>query len=341
MKLLVIRFSALGDVAMTIPVIYSLANRYPDLNITVLSKQFVSPLFTNCPKNVRFYGIDLNLYKGINGLFRLFRELKKEQFDAVADLHNVLRSMILRIFFKLDGTKTAYIDKGRAEKKVLTRSNHKILKQLRTSFERYANVFKALGYPFEMEFDSIYKEKGDVNLFKSIANLDKKNHWIGFAPFAAHKGKVLPIETVKLLIDKLAANPKNQIFLFGGGEKEKIQLEILAGDSEQVTAVAGKLKMNGELALMSYLDVLVSMDSANMHLASLVGTPVISIWGATHPYAGFMGWNQKQENAVQIDLPCRPCSIFGNKPCHRKDYACLYKIQTDTILQKINHIIES
>ncbi|MGP1436193.1 MAG: glycosyltransferase family 9 protein [Phocaeicola sp.] len=341
MKLLVIRFSALGDVAMTIPVIYSVANRYPDLNITVLSKQFVSPLFTNCPKNVTFRGIDLSQYKGINGLYRLFRELKKEQFDAVADLHDVLRSMILRIFFKLSGTQTAHIDKGRAEKKALTRINHKIIKPLRTSFEHYADVFKALGYPVEIKFDSIYKGKGDAELFKSIANLDKKNHWIGFAPFAAHKGKVLPIETVKLLIDKLAANPKNQIFLFGGGEKEKIQLEILAGDSEQVTAVAGKLKMNGELALMSYLDVLVSMDSANMHLASLVGTPVISIWGATHPYAGFMGWNQKQENAVQIDLPCRPCSIFGNKPCHRKDYACLYKIQTDTILQKINHIIES
>lgn len=340
MKLLVIRFSALGDIAMTIPVIYSLANQHLDLCITVLSKNFVAPLFTNCPKNVTFHGIDIAQYKGIVGLFRLFRELKKEQFDAVADLHNVLRSIILRFFFTLNGIKTAHIDKGRAEKKALTRTNHKILKQIKTSFERYADVFKTLGYPFEMKFNSIYKNKGDANLFSSIANLDNKNHWIGFAPFAAHKGKVLPIETVKLLIDKLIENPNNQIFLFGGGKKEKIQLEILAGNSEQVTAVAGNLKMDGELALMSYLDVLVSMDSANMHLASLVGTPVISVWGATHPYAGFMGWNQKQENAVQVDLPCRPCSIFGNKPCRRKDYACLYKIQTDTIFQRINHIIE-
>ena len=81
--------------------------------------------------------------------------------------------------------------------------------------------------------------------------------------------------------------------------------------------------MEAELALMSHLDVMVSMDSGNMHLASLINTPVVTIWGATHPLAGFMGWNQSEENAVQVDLPCRPCSVYGNKPCSRKDYACL------------------
>ena len=88
---------------------------------------------------------------------------------------------------------------------------------------------------------------------------------------------------------------------------------------------------------MSYIDVMVSMDSANMHLASLVGTTVVSVWGATHPYAGFMGWNQKEENAVQVTLPCRPCSIFGNKPCRRGDYACLRQIEPSDIIQKIEN----
>ena len=92
-----------------------------------------------------------------------------------------------------------------------------------------------------------------------------------------------------------------------------------------------------ELILMSNLDVMVSMDSANMHLASLVGTTVVSVWGATHPYAGFMGWNQKEENAVQVTLPCRPCSIFGNKPCQRGDYACLRQIEPSDIIQKIEN----
>ena len=96
-----------------------------------------------------------------------------------------------------------------------------------------------------------------------------------------------------------------------------------------------------ELSIMSQLDVMLSMDSANMHLASLVNTPVISIWGATHPYAGFMGWRQDKSNTVEIELPCRPCSIFGNKPCWRKDYACLYEITPEMIIEKIKLLINS
>lgn len=92
--------------------------------------------------------------------------------------------------------------------------------------------------------------------------------------------------------------------------------------------------ISGELALMNRLDVMVSMDSANMHLASLAGVPVVSVWGATHPYAGFMGWGQSIGNAVQIDLPCRPCSIYGNKPCLRGDYFCMKNISPEQIVER-------
>ena len=71
----------------------------------------------------------------------------------------------------------------------------------------------------------------------------------------------------------------------------------------------------------------------------MVGTPVLSIWGATHPFAGFMGWQQKNEYAVQKKLECRPCSVYGNKECKRGDYACLNTINTEDIIEKINFII--
>ena len=93
------------------------------------------------------------------------------------------------------------------------------------------------------------------------------------------------------------------------------------------------------LVLMSHLDVMISMDSANMHFASLVNTPVVSIWGATHPYAGFMGWGQKPHNAVQIDLACRPCSIFGNKPCLRGDLACLRTISPEMVYERVKRVL--
>lgn len=336
MKVLVTRFSSLGDVAMTVPVIQSVATHYPQVRFVVLSRPFVTPLFEHLPSNVSFHGVDLNLYKGLRGMFRLYRELRHENFDAVADLHDVLRTKMLRRFFRLEGTKTAHVDKGRKEKAALTRKEHKVFRQLDSSFVRYARVFEQLGLSCPIRFSSIYgRGRGDAALFDSLQPLPATSSWIGLAPFAAHAGKMLPEHTLKKLVDLLTRSENNHVFLFGGGEAEKEKLEELAKDNGRTTVVAGRLKLPGELALMSHLQVLVSMDSANMHLASLTGTPVVSVWGATHPYAGFMGWNQTEANAVQADLPCRPCSIFGNKPCYRADYACLHALSAEQVADKV------
>lgn len=340
MKLLVIRFSALGDVAMTVPVIYSLALQYPDLSITVLSKSFVAPLFAQMPTNVTFYGVNLNDFHGIRGLFRLYKLLKKENYDFVADIHDVIRTKVLRFFFRMTGIRVAHIDKGRGEKRALCRSKNKQLVQLKTSFERYAEVFKLLGFPITLNFKSIFGVgKGNSSLFNVIATPVIGQHWIGIAPFAAHQGKMLPITTVNEVISILCSDQHNHLFLFGGGDEEKHHLQKMAEGKPQVTVVAGRLTMAGELALMSHLNVMVSMDSANMHLASLTGIPVVSVWGATHPYAGFMGWAQQHDHAVQATLSCRPCSVFGNKPCFRGDYACLYLLTAQEIINKVTSLL--
>ena len=100
-------------------------------------------------------------------------------------------------------------------------------------------------------------------------------------------------------------------------------------------AVGRTSVLAAELELMRGLDVMLSMDSANMHLASLVGTRVVSVWGATHPYAGFLGWGQRAEDCVQKDLPCRPCSIYGSKPCRYGDYRCLNSITPEEIVKAV------
>lgn len=340
MKLLVIRLSAFGDVAMTVPVIDSLARQYPELDITVLSRPFLSPLFSYMPVNVHFRGIDLAHNDGLPGLLALFRQLRGEGFDLVADLHDVLRSKVLRALFFLSGVKTAHIDKGRWGKKALVRQHDKVLVQQPSSFSRYAAVFARLGYPVELAFHSIYgKGKGDASLFSSVAVPNQGEQWVGLAPFAAHRGKILPRATVEELLRRLTADNRRRVFLFGGGSQERAAMEQWAAAYPRVVSLSGKLKLDGELALISHLHVMVSMDSANMHLASLVGVPVVSVWGATHPYAGFMGWGQSLDNAVQLDLPCRPCSIFGNKPCLRGDYACLKDLKAEMIMDKINLIL--
>lgn len=343
-KLLVIRFSAIGDVAMTIPVIYACAVDNPQLQITVLSREFLSPLFSRMPANVTFKGVDLKkeCYQGIKGLNRLYKELKKEKFDAVADFHDVLRSKYLRFRFMLSGKRVAHIDKGRKGKEKLVRTKHRIMKQQKSSFQRYREVLEHLGIHSSTHFTSIFPDgKGDLSQIVAFTGEKGNNRWVGIAPFAAHEEKTYSYDLQEQVIDMLDKLPDIRIFIFGAGKDQGGVAEIWEKMCPNtVIPVIDKLKMDEELILMSHLDVMLSMDSANMHLASLVNTPVVSIWGATHPYAGFMGWNQKEEDALQIDLPCRPCSIYGSKECiypctTEKHCQCMNLIKPETIVRQL------
>ena len=408
--LLIIRFSAMGDVAMTVPVVKSLAQQYPDLRITVLSKPFARTLFDGLAPNVSFMGADIKgEYHGIKGLNALYRRLTAKNFTAIADLHSILRSSYLRMRFNFDRYRVAHIDKHRAMRRALTATNNKQLVQLPTPFEGYADVLAQLGYPVNINFTSIFPpEGGDLKLIAPFINGKSKGEeekklserekaireetacegaeakilseekegkreeakilsegaegkreeekvlsekeeeevkaeslkprgekWIGIAPFAAHKGKIYPLEKMERVIELLLEREPNcRIFLFGGGAEERELLTQWESRHDRCTcALLGSLY--NELVLMSHLDTMVSMDSANMHLASLTGTRVVSVWGATHPFAGFMGWNQSPADAVQTTLPCRPCSIFGNKPCLHGDYPCLNSITPEEIVERV------
>ncbi|MFV0546423.1 MAG: glycosyltransferase family 9 protein [Bacteroides sp.] len=340
-RILVIRFSALGDVAMTIPVIYSLAEQYPEHEITVLSRASFKSLFCELPQNVRFRGVDFSQnYKGLGGLNRLFKELRHEHFDYVADLHDVLRSKYLSWRFRLIGKTVAVICKGRSGKHKLVRQKHKVLENQKSSFRRYADVFECLGLPILVNFSSIYNDgKGNFAQIQFLSGDKSQAKWIGIAPFAKHQGKIYPIELQEKVVAHFAALPNVKVFLFGGGQKEKDVFDSWVKKYPTLISTVGHLNMQTELILMSHLDVMVSMDSANMHLASLANVPVVSVWGATHPYAGFMGWKQLPVNAVQLDMPCRPCSVYGQKPCLRGDYACMQNIRPEQIIAKIEGLI--
>ena len=349
--ILVIRFSALGDVAMVVPVVYSLAKQHPDIRITVLSRAPFRPLFENLAPNIGFMGADLKReYKGLRGLNALYRRLTAKQFTAIADLHSVLRSEFLRLRFNMSRCRVEHINKHRKGRRKLTSNNNKQLIQQPTPFQNYVEVFERLGYSINIQFTSIFATsptgKGDLSLLPESILSPLTSHpspLIGIAPFAAHEGKIYPTSLMHEVIRQLTQqHPKARIFLFGRGEKEDQHFTKWCKEFPACVFVSQHLQsMSEELILMSHLDVMLSMDSANMHLASLTGIPVVSIWGATHPFAGFMGWNQTKDNAVQADLDCRPCSIFGQKPCKRGDYACMNMIKPEIVVEKINTLLQT
>lgn len=334
-RIAVIRFSALGDVAMTIPVVASTLQQYPETEIIAVTKKGYGRLFGLLKGNIRIIEADFTgKHAGIKGIFLLFREIMLYRPDFIADFHSVLRTHFLRFLFAVQGIKTAEIDKGRNEKKQLTRKKNKHFVQLLSTTERYKQVLRTAGLEFEI--------KQDLNLnFDKPENFSETDDFagkiIGIAPFAKHLSKTYPIDKTEQVIGLL--REKYRIILFGGGEKEINELKRIERKFTNVISVAGKYSLDRELQLMSRLAAMFTMDSANMHLAALAGVRVITAWGATHPYAGFVPWNQPGENAIQVQLPCRPCSVYGNKKCWRGDLACMHGIAPETIAEKLKNCV--
>ncbi|MCF6131486.1 glycosyltransferase family 9 protein [Flavobacterium wongokense] len=327
----------MGDVAMTVPVIRTLVEQNPEVKITVVSRPFFKPFFDGIP-NVDFFAVDLKeRHKGFFGLMKLYSDLKKQKIDAVADLHNVLRSQIIRTLFALSGKKVAFTDKGRADKKALTRAENKIFKPVKTMVERHVETFKKLGFNIDIS-NPKFPQQATLNLEILKITGEKANQkWIGIAPFAQYESKVYPQDLMQETIHKLASDSNNRIFLFGGGNKEIQILDSFANGKENVINVAGKLKLPQELDLISNLDVMLSMDSGNAHIAAMLGTKVITLWGATHPFAGFAPFNQPIENCLVSDrekFPQLPTSVYGNKKVEGYEDA-MRTISPEKIVEKI------
>lgn len=336
----VIRLSAMGDVAITLPVIQCLLKQHPELEITFVSRPFFKPLFSSFDR-VHFFQIDLKKrYKGLWGLYRLYRDLKKRNVTACADLHQVLRSLVLDLFFYLSGTHVKMIDKGRLDKKRLTRCRNKIFKPLPSTHERYAEVFRKLGFDLPPLRDN-FLQKPEVSQLRSKGYLIRPElKRIGVAPFAKYDSKTYPSDLMKTVLEALSKNQECEIFLWGA-PSEKELLDALFDQQKNIINLAGKLSFKDEIALMAQLDVMLSMDSGNGHIAAAFGVPVVTIWGATHPYAGFAPFGQAFKNGLIPDrerYPCLPTSVFGKTmPIDYRD--CMRSIAPESVVKKINEIL--
>lgn len=325
---------------MTVPVIRALSQQYPHLKITVISRAFFEPLFQDIPK-VSFFVFDAKgRHKGFFGLLRLYRDLVPLQIDAFADLHNVLRSKIVRNLFLLTGKKVAFTDKGRADKKALTRLENKTIQPLATVFERHAKVFQQLGFPIDLSRPLFPpRQPLDPQVLKLIG--DDSKILIGIAPFAQYSSKVYPLDLMRELVLELSKN-KSYYLLFFGSKDEIKALQSLSEDIDNAAVVAGKLSFRQELQLISHLQLMLSMDSGNAHLAALYGVEVVTLWGATHPYAGFAPFHQPIENCLTADrvrYPFLPTSVYGNKKVAGYEEA-MRTISPQSVATKVKQLLE-
>ena len=345
------RFSAFGDVAMTIPVVYSACHCYPGVRFVMVTRPSMTSMFVNPPDNLVVASYDVKGdYAGVAGIRRMAADIcSRYKPDHLIDLHNVLRTRMLAFFMKLKGVPSVHIFKPRANRRALTRRHNKVMLPLTSQRAFYREAFFKAGLPLRDKFDGLYdgRESAPDSLYAAItAAKPVGERWIGIAPFAAHAGKIYPPELMKKVVARIQDDADRgvrlRVFLFGGGEAEREVLESWASDFGCATSLAGKkYGFAAELALLNHLDVMLTMDSANMHLSANAGTPTLSIWGATHPYCGFKGWRQSDADTIQLPMACRPCSVFGDKPCFRGDYLCLGAIKPEVVYQRLMEKLHS
>lgn len=310
-NILVTRLSAMGDVAMMVPVLIGFKKKYPEVKVTVLSRKRFKDIIEQVP-DVQFIEAQVQeKHSGALGIYKLSQELQHYSFDAIADFHNVLRTKALRLF--LTGKK-AVIDKGRLEKKRLI-NDPNFFKPLITTHERYTQVLRNLGFEINLHGDEFLTS---LPLSTRLQDFLPTNtyKWIGFAPFAAHPSKGLSVERMDEYLKELSGLENVNVFLFGGGKKEVIVLDKLADSYNNVINLAGKFSFKEELAIISKLDHMIAMDSGNGHLAAMYGVDTITVWGCTHPYAGFAPFGQPIKNQVTVNrdrFPLIPTSVYGNK----------------------------
>lgn len=354
MKVLAIRFSAIGDVTMLLPVFQQVLAADPELEIFFVSKPFFEPLFTGV-KRLHFIGIELKAYKNISGLVRLAFYLKsRAPVNTFLDLHDSLRTRMVRSLWRLAGARVTVLDKGRTAKALLTRKKNKELIPLMHGVDRYLLVFKKAGlYTGAIRLQGVTVDTGIHNWMASAAGNQaaadrcpevlKDRLLIGYAPFAGFTLKELPAQRSALLLDSLLENfPGAALILFGGRDK-KSELESLrdAGPGslrQQAVFLASDLApgFSAELQLIGKLHLMLSMDSGNMHLAAVCGIPVVGLFGTTHPFLGFAPYGQEISGSLGLEgLQCRPCTVYGNGSCYRGDFACMDQLPLQRIVDRV------
>ncbi|MGV6830242.1 MAG: glycosyltransferase family 9 protein [bacterium] len=331
--ILIIRLSAMGDVAIAAPLILALSKQYPNYKITVLTKPFFNPIFDLIP-NVEVLNLKANKeHKGLIGLYKLSQQIKHLKVDAIADLHNVLRTKIISVFLP-SKIRFEKINKGRNEKKQLVEG--KLFKQLPTSFDRYRNVFNSLNIDISLE-QPYFLEKPTISSDPVSKVFSSSKKTIGIAPFAAFEGKTYPLTKMKEVVNALS---KNYLVLLFGGKNQSEELEELVTNAN-VKNCAGQFSFSDELAIIAHLDLMISMDSGNAHLAAMFGVKTVTLWGITHPFAGFYPYKQPMEYALLANrekYPKIPTSIYGNKS--PEDYVnAIASIAPEEIINKVSQVI--
>lgn len=329
LKILIIRFSSIGDIVLTTPVIRCLRKAYPDAQIHYLTK---SPFKNILSKNP--YLNKIHLYKG--DLKSIIQELRKEKFDYVIDLHHNLRTWIVK---KGLGVKSFSFLKLNYEKWLMVR--FKINKLPSTHIvDRYMETLAPLNVKNDMQgLDFFLSAVDEVDITKLPPLF--ANGYVAFVLSGTFNTKRLPNDKVISLCEKIN---KPVILLGGNSEIENAHKILKKTGMTKVFNAVNKYGVSQTASLIKQADLVITNDTGMMHIAAAFRKRIISVWGNTipefgmTPYFGDQSTAEKNSVIIQVDgLSCRPCSKLGFNRCPKKHFKCMNDIDEDAIIKAIDN----
>lgn len=319
MKFLVIRFSSIGDIVLTTPVVRCLKKQVLTAEVHYLTKRSFAPIIESNPF------IDKAHYLG-DDLDAVIDRLKQEDFDYVIDLHHNLRTLKVK---RALGKKSFSFNKLNIQKWLLTA----------LKVNRLPNVHIVDRYMDTLRDFKIKNDGGGLDYFipenEQVKDSDiPTSHLAGYIAVvigAAHQTKKLPVHKLK----SLCASIQHPLILLGGKEDADNGNEIAAIDPHKIYNACGKFSINESADLVRRAKLIITHDTGLMHIAAAFNKPMISVWGNTVPAFGMTAYfSNKQANDTRFEingLPCRPCSKIGYEKCPKGHFKCMEMIPVDQL----------
>ncbi len=319
MKILVIRFSSIGDIVLTFPVIRCLKQQLPESEIHYLTKSSFSELITASSYIDKTFFLE----KSINQLIPL---LKQEKYDAIIDLHNNLRTRI--VSYKLGVSRVYRFPKLNVLKwlYVTLKINHLPSNHV---VDRYFDAVKSLGVINDLKNNTFHLSK-EVDVEEAFRI--KKGNFIAIAIGAQFKTKRIPTEKLIEIISKVEL----PVVLLGGKmDEEEGNKLLVAVKNKTITNACGKYSLMESASILSQSKVLLTNDTGLMHIATCFNIPIVAVWGNTTPSLGMYAYrpenNGRIVNHEVLNLKCRPCSKIGFQGCPKRHFNCMMLQDSDKI----------
>lgn len=320
-KILIIRFSSIGDIVLTTPVIRCLKQQLKDSEIHFLTKEQFVPIVKANPYIDKFHFIK-------NDLKQILPQLKSENFDFIVDLHKNFRSVFVKL--KLRKPSKTY-NKLNIKKWLLVNFKINLLPEIHI-VDRYFKAVKILSVKNDGKgLDYFIPENEKVNISELPST--HQNGFIGFAIGGKHNTKMFPVEKIISVCKKI----NTPVVLLGGYEDIKTADYIKKSVGDKIYNACGKYSINQSASLVRHAEKIITNDTGLMHIAAAFKKNIISIWGNTVPAFGMYPYLPETEKNKSVivevkNLRCRPCSKLGYKKCPKGHFDCMQKITEEKII---------